>query len=108
VPGPLNVGDKLPCLGVTSRISAEAFDPELHVQMRWLNRRGGDPTTGLTKPCVASVVFRHTLVVKAGELYPLEVDARYEGRFVKADHFQSLAVALNAYNHKLLLKEKHG
>ena len=104
LPESLNVGDQIPCLGVTSRISAAAFDPELHLPMRWLNRKGGDPTTGFTKPCAASVVFRHTLMVKSGDAYPIEVEARHEGKFIKSDHFQSLVAMLNAYNRKLLLR----
>src|SRR5215469_12885932 len=70
VPGPLKVGDRIPCIGITSRLPEEQFDPELHLKLPWLNRRGGHPSTGLSKPSVAKVAFRHSLVVEAGKDYP--------------------------------------
>ena len=106
VPEPLNVGDRVPCLGITSRVPDEAFDPEQHVSMRWLNRKSGDPATGLSKPSVATVNFRHTLTVKAGRVHRLEVDARHEGKYIKADHFHALTALANAYNRKLMLERE--
>ena len=101
VPDPLRVGDRIPCLGITSRTADDAFDPERHVRMRWLSRRGGDPTTGLSKPSVASVTFRHVLLVEAGEVFALEAAAEHRGKFIRADHFQTLTAVANAYNRKL-------
>ena len=104
VPDSLKVGDQIPCLGITSKTSTEAFDPEQHVHMRWLARRGGDPSTGLSKPSVAKVTFQHTLVVKRGSSNRLEVDGEHRGKYVKADHFQAITAVLNSFNRKLLLE----
>lgn len=106
VPEPLKVGDAIPCVGITSRVSSESFDPERHVRMRWLGRKGGDPATGLDRPSVADITFRHILSVKAGTAQPLEAEAEHRGKYIKADHFQALVAAINAYNRKLLLQRK--
>lgn len=100
VPEALNVGDEIPCLGVTSRI---ACDPERHVEMRWASRRGGHPDTGFSKPCRTDVTFRHLLVVRAGPTFPLQVEAEFSRRFIRRDHFHAVVALLNAYNRKQLL-----
>jgi hypothetical protein len=106
VPDSLKAGDHISCLGITSRTPTEAFDPEQHVQMRWLGRKGGDPSTGLSKPSIAKVTFQHTLIVKRGAANRLEVDAEHRGKYVRADHFQTLTAVLNSYNRKLLLERQ--
>jgi len=103
VPEPVKLGDHIPCLGVTSRMSDEQFDPEQRLRLPWLNRKGGHPSTGLDKPSVAKVTFRHTLTVEAGQDFPLEVAAQHRGKFIPFRDFQSLTAIANAYNRKLML-----
>jgi len=101
IPSPIKVGDKIRCVGITSRTPSDAFDPETQVKMRWIDRKGGDPATGLTKPSVAKVTFIYTLTVYSGERFPIEVAAETRGKFVRADHFQALLAIQNAYARKL-------
>ena len=100
VPDPLKSGDVLPCLGISSRTPAEAIDPEQHVSLRWMDRRGGHPATGLTRPSIAKVTFQHRLTVRAGRQFALEVDAECGGKYLPADHFQALVALANAYYRK--------
>jgi hypothetical protein len=52
------------------------------------------------------VTFQHTLIVKRGAANRLEVDAEHRGKYVRADHFQTLTAVLNSYNRKLLLERQ--
>jgi hypothetical protein len=90
------VGDLIPLVGITSRVSSENLDPAKHVTMKWLNRRGGDPETGFTKPCVADVTFTHVLEVEAGAAGTLEVDAEFAGKFIRADKLHTIVALVNA------------
>lgn len=97
VPEPVRVGARIPLVGISSRIGAESADPSLHVAMKWSNRKGGDPETGLSKPSFACVDFAHFLTIKAGEEFDFEVDAEYRSKFVKADKMQTIIALANAW-----------
>ena len=104
VPEPLQVGSLIPLVGVSKIISPSAADPAKHVQMKWLNRKGGDPQTGFSTRCYACADFTHLLEVHAGTQFPLEVEATYEGRFITGDRLQTLVAVTNA----LALKVQQG
>jgi hypothetical protein len=95
VPDGVRPGDLIPLLGITSTITNA--DPRRHVPMKWLGRRGGDPDTGFDRPCYACVDFMHVLEVRRGEVFPLEVAAEYEGRFVSAEKLQTIVALKNAW-----------
>ena len=61
VPEPLEIGDRIPLAGISSRIDSTSSDPAKHVAMKWLGRRGGDPETGLETRCYACVDFTHVI-----------------------------------------------
>ena len=65
--------------------------------MKWQNRPNGDPETGLKVPCHACVDFTHVLRVRKGEQFALEVEAEFEGKFIRAEKLQTLAGLVNAW-----------
>ena len=107
VPRPLKAGDRIPCIGITSRTAEEAFNAEEHFKLPWMNRRGGHPSTGLDRPSIAKVIFRHTLIVEAGHTFPLEVPAQSRGKFIKAADLQAITARVHAHSRKLMLQAKN-
>ena len=74
--------------------------------MKWLNRKGGDPETGFTTRCYACIDFKHALEVHQGNEFPLEVEADFNSRFIRADRMQTLIATLNAWTRKVQLERK--
>lgn len=97
VPEPLGEGALIPLAGISSRISPGSFDPAIHVPMKWLNRKGGDPETGFSTPCHACMDFTHVLDVEAGATFAFEVAAEYRGRFIRADKLHTVVATMNAW-----------
>ena len=95
-----NEGDFFFLMGVSSRIDPKSADPARHVSMKWLNRKGGDPETGFTKPCFACADFTHVLPVRSGKTYKVEVEAEYAGKYISPDKLQALVAVMNAYNRR--------
>jgi hypothetical protein len=87
----------IPLVGVSSGIDPKAVDPARHVAMKWLARQGGDPETGFFKPCHACVDFTTVLDIYTGKLFPLEVGAEFQGRFIRAAKLQAVIAAFNAW-----------
>jgi hypothetical protein len=99
VPQRLVAGSRIGCVGVSSRISDAAFDPELHVPMRWMDRKNGHPETGFSKPCHAVIAYPQALEVTEGEDGSLVVAAKHDRKFVRADHLQAI-MSLSAARHR--------
>lgn len=97
VPEPLHVDEVIPLVGISSRINPISADPSMHVAMKWLNRKGGDPETGFTKPCYACMDFTHQLCVYAGKTFSLEVEAENQEKFVRADKLKTVVATMNAW-----------
>ena len=90
-------GDLIPLVGISSRIDPRWADPAKHVAMKWLDRRGGDPETGLDKRCYACVDFTHVLTVYSGNSFELEVAAEFKRKFIRADKLQAVVGTMNAW-----------
>ena len=101
IPRPLQVGSRIPLVGVSKIIDPSTADPAKHVEMKWLNRRGGDPDTGFTIRCHACMDFKHVLDVYRGTQYPLEVKAEFNRRFIRADRLQTVVATLNGWTRKV-------
>jgi hypothetical protein len=97
IPDPLIIGVGIPLVGISSRINPKSADPARHVAMKWLARKGGDPETGLDRPCYACVDFMHGLHVYSGTTFDLEVAAAHAGKFVRQDKLQTIVAAANAW-----------
>jgi hypothetical protein len=104
IPEPLEVGSIIPLVGVSKIIDPAAADPAKHVQMKWLNRKGGDPQTGFNTRCYACADFTHFLEVQKGTSFPFEVQAAYEGRFIQGDRLQTVVAMMNALARKSQLQ----
>ena len=100
MPDDLHLGDVIPLVGISSRIDPKSADPAKHVAMRWLNRPGGHPETGFSKPCCVCMDFTHLLEVYAGEDRKLEVSAEFRGKNVAADKFQTIVATMNAWTRR--------
>ena len=94
-PRPLKIGDYIRLIGVSSSIPLGRIDFRRHVPMKWLARPGGDPETGFTRRCHATVDFTHVLEVKMGEHFTLEVEAKYNGKFIRSDKLHTITAAYN-------------
>ena len=100
VPDRLSPGDVIPLVGISSRIDPQSADPQKHVLMKWLNRRGGDPETGFSTRCYACMDFTHLLEVYAGDTFPLEVAAEHKSKFIRADKLQRVVGTMNAWTRR--------
>jgi hypothetical protein len=98
IPEKLEPGARIPLVGISSRIAT--MDPALHVEMKWLDRRGGDPETGFSKRCHACVDFTHVLEVYKGTTFDLEIAAKDEGRYIRADRLQTVVALTNAWSRR--------
>lgn len=105
-PDALQVGDLIPLVGISSTVTR--VDPRRHVLMKWYRRRGGDPDTGFDRPCYACVDFMHVLEVRIGKVFPLEVAAAYEGRFISAEKLQTVVALKNAWARRQNGRSKDG
>jgi len=94
---PLEYGQSILLVGISSRIDPGEADPAKHVAMKWLNRRGGDPETGFVSPCYACMDFTHELEVYRGRVFELEVAADFRGRFIRAEKLRTVVSTLNAW-----------
>jgi hypothetical protein len=91
-------GDLIPLLGISSTLTAT--DPQRHVAMKWLRRRGGDPDTGFDRPSFACVDFMHVLEVRKGTDFPLEVTASFQGKFISVEKLQAVIALKNAWSRR--------
>jgi hypothetical protein len=108
IPSPVDVGSRIPLVGVSSRIDPGGVDPAKHVLMKWLNRRGGDPETGFSSHCYACMDFTHILEVYEGPTFKLEVAAEHRGKFIRADRLQTVVAAMNAWARREQLRRAGG
>jgi len=93
----MRLGVTIPMVGISSRIDPGSADPAKHIPLKWLDRRGGDPETGLDRRCYACVDFTHVSTVYAGSNFALEVAAEHNRKFIRADKLQAIVAALNAW-----------
>ena len=100
VPEALNVGDEIPCLGVTSRI---AYDPEWHVENALGQPPGRTPGYRLLEAVSHRRDVPPPLSRAHGSDLSLQVEAEFSRRFIRRDHFHAVVALLNAYNRKQLL-----
>jgi hypothetical protein len=100
VPDQPKPGDVIRLVGVSSRIGSSDVDPAKHVAMKWLARKGGDPETGFDKPCHACADFLCRLIVTSGSSFPIEVEAEYRGKYIRADKLQAVVATVNAWNRR--------
>jgi hypothetical protein len=100
VPDTIIPGNVIPLVGISSRVASKSANPKRHISMKWLNRSGGDPETGLDKPCYACVEFSYLLEVYRGSKFSLEVAAEHTGKFIRAEKLQTLAAAVNAWTER--------
>jgi hypothetical protein len=102
VPDRIEPGERVPLVGISSRIDPHSADPAKHVPMKWLDRKGGDPETGFDKRCYPCADFTHVLPIYHGSIFVSEVAAEYKGKFIRDEKLQAVVATMNAWTRRKL------